>query len=134
MNEEPAAGAIDVVADLIRELQRRAELLFAPEERVEVEPHRVPVDVRVEVEDVALDRSRVVFVEGRADADVRDALERAGEALEARRRDVDAGSGEELVCRVYVDGGEADLAAETAAGRHAAIDEVRPSQREVDDV
>src|ERR1051326_749174 len=104
MVEKPAARAIDVVADLIRQLQRGAELLFAPEERVEIEPHRIAVDVGVEVENVALDGRRVVFVEGGADADIRDALERTGETLESRRRDVDAGAGDELVRRVDVDG------------------------------
>src|SRR5436309_12513764 len=105
MNEKPAARALDVVADLIRQLQRGTKLLFAPEQGVKVEPHRVVVDVRVEVEDVALDRRRIIFVKSRTDADVRDALERAGKAFEARRRHVDARAGEQLVCRIDIDGG-----------------------------
>src|SRR5438309_1995781 len=134
MKEEPPAGAIDVAANLVRQLQRRAELLLAAEERVEVEPDRLAVDVRVEVEDVALDGRRVIFVEGGADADVRDALERAGEALEARRRDIDAGAGKELVRRIDVHGRETDLPPQTPAGRHPAVDEVRPAEGEIDDV
>src|SRR5215212_2771580 len=41
------ARAFDVLADLVRQLQRRAELLLAPQQAVEVEAHGVAVDVRV---------------------------------------------------------------------------------------
>src|ERR1043165_4617894 len=132
MPPEVAARALDVVADLPRQLDRGAELLLAAQQRVEVEPHGVAVDVGVEVEDVALDRDRVVLVERRADADVRHALEAAVEALEARRGDEDAAVGIELVERIDVDGREADLAPEAAAGGDEAVDEVRASQREGD--
>src|ERR1044071_355429 len=91
---------------------------------MEVEPHRVAVDVGVEVEDVALDGDRVVFIQRRADTDVRHALEGAVEALEARRGDEDAAVGIELIERIDVDGGEADLAPQAAAGGDDAVDEV----------
>ena len=42
---------------------------------VAVEADGVAVDVGVEIEDVALDRRRVVFVQRRTDADVRHAFE-----------------------------------------------------------
>src|SRR5437667_4614454 len=121
MPEEVAAGALDVEPDLVRQLQCRTELLLAAEELVEVQPHRVAVDVGVEVEDVALDGDGVVLVERGAHADVGHALEAAGEALEARGGDVNARAGEEVVGRVHVDGGESDLAAEAAAGGDAAV-------------
>src|SRR5688572_14528080 len=123
MQQEVTAGALDVLPDLIGQLQRGSELLLAPQQSVEVEAHRVAVDVGVEVEDVALDRRRVVFVQRRPHADVRDAGERAVEALEARRGDEYAPAGKELVVRVHVHGREADLASEAAACRDAAVDE-----------
>src|SRR3954447_1536732 len=116
MAQEVPARALDVVADLPRQLDRGAELLLAAQQLVEEEPHRVAVDVRVEVEDVALDRDRVVLVQRRADADVRHALEAAVEALEARRGHEHAAVRIELVERIDVDGGKADLASEAAAG------------------
>src|ERR1044072_3803219 len=88
--QEVASRALDVVADLIGQLQRRPELLLAPHQLVEVEAHAVVVDVGVEVEDVALDGDGVVLVQRRAHADVGHALEAAVEALEARGGDVDA--------------------------------------------
>src|SRR5258706_10653035 len=90
MAKEVAPRPLDVQADLVGQLQGGAELLLAPQQLVEVQPHRVTVDVRIEVEDVALDGRGVVLVERWADADVRDALEGAAEALEARGGDVDA--------------------------------------------
>src|SRR5437879_1840571 len=42
--EIPARG-LDVGANLIGQLQRRAELLLAPDQLVEVEPHGLVVDV-----------------------------------------------------------------------------------------
>src|SRR5687768_5738525 len=63
MLQEVAAGALDVLPDLVGELERGAELVLAPKQSVEVEAHRIAVDVRVEVENVALDRGRVIFVE-----------------------------------------------------------------------
>src|SRR5437763_1418131 len=130
MPQEVAARALDVVADLPRQLDGGAELLLAPQQGVEEEPHRVAVDVGVEVEDMALDGDGVVLVERRADADVRHALEAAVEALEARRGHEDAAVGIELVEGIDVDGGEADLAAEAAAGGHVAVDEVGAAERE----
>src|SRR5205807_10666968 len=82
MAKEVAPRPLDVQADLVGQLQRGAELLLAPQQLVEVEPHGVSVDVRIEVEDVALDGGGVVLVERGADADVRDALEGAAETLE----------------------------------------------------
>src|SRR5262249_19292797 len=79
-------------------------------------------------EDVALDGDGVVFVERRADADVRYALEAAVEALEARGGDEDAAVGVELVERIDVHSGEADLASEAAAGGHESVDEVGPAR------
>src|SRR5947208_10492710 len=96
---------IDVLSDLVRQFHRRAELLLAANELVEVEAYRIAVDVGVEVEDVALDGDGVVLVQGGAHADVGHALERAAEALEARGGDVDAAAGKELVRRIDVHGG-----------------------------
>src|SRR5256885_10671495 len=133
MPQEVLPRPLDVVTDLVRQLQRRAELLLAPQELVEVEAHGVAIDVGVEVEDVALDGHGVVLVQRRAHADVGHALEGAGEALESRRRHVDAAARKELVERVHVDGREADLAAEAAAGGHAAVDEAGAAEGEGDD-
>src|SRR5437016_5267008 len=132
MAQEVAARALDVVADLPRQLHRGAELLLAPQQGVEVEPHGVAVDVGVEVEDVTLDRDPVVLVKRRADADVRHALEAAVEALEARRRHEDAAVGIELVEGIDVDGGEADLAAQFPAGGDDPVDGVGAPEREGD--
>src|SRR5438105_3322502 len=122
---------LDVGANLIGQLHRRAELSLAANELVKVNAHRIVVDVRVEVEDVALDGDGVVFVQRGAHADVGHALERAVEALETRRGDVDAAAGEELVGRIDVDGGESDLAPQPAAGGDAALDEVSASEGDV---
>src|SRR5258705_11179837 len=122
---------LDVLPYLIGQLHRRAKLFLAPDQLVEEQPDVVVIDVGVEVEDVALDGGRVVFVERRTDADVGHALEGAVEALEARGGDVDAAAGEQLVRRIDVDGGEADLAAEAAAGGDAAVDEVGAAEREI---
>src|SRR6476619_2090382 len=99
MPDEPEPRPLDVRTDLIAELECRAELLFASKKAVEVQPDRVAVDVRIEVQDVALDRRREVFVKRGANADVRHALERARETLEPRGRDVNARAGEEIVGR-----------------------------------
>src|SRR3954464_10691791 len=116
MPEEVPPRPLDVHPDLVRQLERRTELLLAPQQLVEVETDGIAVDVRIEIEDVALDRDGVVFVERRPDADVGHAFEASVEALEARRGDVDAGPRIEVVLRIDVDGGEADLAPEAAAG------------------
>src|SRR5579859_262599 len=113
---EELSRPLDVVANLIRQLQRRSELLLAPQQLVKVHAYVVVVDIRIEIEDVALDRNRVILVERRPHADVRDALETTRETLEARRRDVDTAAGVELVRRIDVDGRKSDLAPEAAAG------------------
>src|SRR5256885_2385085 len=125
MPREEPPRPLDIGVDLMVEFQRRAELLLAAQKLMKVEPHDVAVNIRVEIEDVALDGQRVILVERRADSDVRDALERSREALETRRRDVNPTAGEKLVGRIDVDRRESDLAAETASGDHAAVDEVR---------
>src|SRR5436305_5558102 len=132
MPQEVAARALDVVADLPRQLDGGAELLLAPQQGVEEEPHRVAVDVGIEVEDVALDGDRVILVERRADADVRHALEGAVEALEARRGHEDAAVGIELVEGIDVDGGKSDLAPEAPAGGDNSVDGVGAPEREGD--
>src|SRR5688572_26621725 len=130
MPEEVTARPLDVLADLVGELQCRAELLLAAEETMKVDADRVAIHVRVEVDDVALDRRRVVLIERGSDADIGDALERAREALESRRRHVDAAAREQIVCGIDIDGWKPDLASEAAAGGDAAVDVIRTSQRE----
>src|ERR1051325_5074882 len=132
MPREVPPRPLDVPSYLLGQLQRRAELLFPPNELVEVEAHGVVVDVGVEVEDVALDGDGVVLVQGRAHADVGHALERAVEALESRGGDVDAAAGEELVGRIDIHRGKADLAPQPPPGGHAAVDEVRAAEGDVD--
>src|SRR5688572_18023756 len=112
MLQEVAAGALDVLPDLIRELQRGAELMLAPKQSVEVEAHRVAVNVRVEIQDVALDGGRVILVERRPHADVRHAGEGAVEALEAGRGHVHGAAGKELVEGIHVHGRKADFSSE----------------------
>src|ERR1044071_6977704 len=132
MFQKVLARPRDVLANLVGELERGAELLFAPQELVEVEAHGVAVDIGVEVEDVALDGDRIVFVERRTHADVGHALEGARETLEARRRDVPAAAGKELVRGIDIHLREAELAAEAAAGGDAAVDEVTAAEGEID--
>src|SRR5581483_7420296 len=62
---EIPSRSFDVKVNLVVQLQRRAELLLAPQQLVEVEPHDVAVDVGVEIEDVALDGQGVIFVQRR---------------------------------------------------------------------
>src|SRR3954463_16392850 len=97
MPQKVSPRGLDVHADLIGQFEGGLELLFAPEQAVEVEPHRVAVDVGVEVEDGALDGDGIVFIESRSHADVRHALEAPAETLEARGGDVDPAAGIELV-------------------------------------
>src|SRR5262249_37789204 len=131
MPREVAARLFNVLSYLVGQLQRGAELFLAPDQLVEVKPHGVVVDVGVEVEDVTLDGDGVVLVQRRPHADVGHALERAVEALEARRGDVDAAAGEELVRRVDVHRRKTDLAPEPPPGGDAALDEVRAAEGEI---
>src|SRR5260370_1178419 len=116
MPQEVLPRALNVGTNLIRQLDRRSEMLLAQEQGVEVESHRVDIDVRVEVEDMALDGDGVILVQRRPNADVRHALERAGETLESGGGDVDPSARMELVERVDVHGREADLAPQAATG------------------
>src|SRR6202011_2422170 len=102
MPREILPRSLDVHMDLMVQLERRAELLFAPQKMMEVEPDHIAVDVGIEVEDVALDGQRVILVQRRADSDVRHALERAREAFEARGCRVDASARMQLVGRLDV--------------------------------
>src|SRR4029077_12552413 len=124
MPREIPSRPIDIQPDLVRQLERRAELLLASQQLVEVHAHGIAVDIGIEVEDVALDRDPVVLVQGRPDTDIRHTPETAIEALEARCGDIDAAAREELIRRIDVDGGHADLASEAAASGDAAVDEV----------
>src|SRR2546428_9972178 len=127
--EEPTRP-LDVRVNLSVQLERRAELLLGPQKLMEVEPDHIAVNIRIEIKDVTLDRQRVILIERRPHADIRDALERAGEALQARSGHIDAAAGKELVRRIDVDSGESDLTSEPAPGDDAAVDEIRSSERE----
>src|SRR5947208_3247640 len=108
MPREKPSRPVDVLVDLIVQLEGRAELSLAPQQLMKIQPHDIAVDVGIEVEDVALDRHSIVFEQRRPHADVRDALKRTGEALEAGRGHVDAAAWIELVRRIDVDGRKSD--------------------------
>src|SRR5256885_10825121 len=100
---EVPSRPVDVGVNLIVQLDRRSELLLAPQQVMKEETDHLTVDVGIEVEDVTLDRERVVFVHCGTDADVRHALECSGKALEVGGRDVDTAARMQLVRRLDVD-------------------------------
>jgi len=127
---EIPSGAVDVKMNLVVELERRSELPLAPQQLVEIKPHDVAVHVRLEIENVTLDRNRVILVQRRPDADVGDALETTRETLEARCGDVDAAAGVQLVGRIDIHRRKSDLAPEPPAGRDAAVDEIGAAEEQ----
>src|SRR5437867_11421221 len=132
MPREIPSRPLDVQRDLLRQLQGRAELTLAPQKVMEVDTNGVVIHVGIKIEDMALDGDAVVFVEGRTDSDVGDALEGAVEALEARGGDVHAAARIELIEGIDVDRGDAELPSEATAGSHAPVDEVRAAQGQSD--